>query len=245
MTTFARTWNRNSKRTWCAIAMTFLFSLSPGISASGQTSEKTLVRVEEDWVALISGPDTATSSPQILNFISPLQTTDGIFGLVQVNHRGTPDFNSGGLQVQGWIGNTLVGYGEDSRTSTLNRSSDNLRYTVAMEKTATGIRFQLLNGRSRTWGRFATTPVPVHVTVDEPSLKEYSPDFSVANTNVNLGAHRVDLLYMNAVRFQYSDGQTVTDATDRVIHRYQLNVGDVSLTDYEANPEDYNIDITE
>lgn len=117
-------------------------------------------------MALISGPDTSTSSPQILNFISPLKTTDGIFGLVQFNHRGAPDFRSGGVQVQGWIGTVLAGYREDTHTATLNRSSDNLRYTVAMEKTATGIRFQLLNGRSRTWGRFATTPVSVTVAVD-------------------------------------------------------------------------------
>jgi len=245
MTTFTRTSIRGHKTTWCTLAMTLLFSLSFRSSASGQTAETTLVRVEEDWVALISGPDTSTSSPQILNFISPLKTTDGIFGLVQFNHRGAPDFRSGGVQVQGWIGTVLAGYREDTRTATLNRSSDNLRYTVAMEKTATGIRFQLLNGRSRTWGRFATTPVSVTVAVDQPSLHDYSPECSVANTNVNLGAHRVDLLYMNTTRFTYSDGQTVTDTTDRVIHRYQINVSDVSLTDYEANPDDYNIDITE
>ena len=227
------------------LSIPLMLSISLADVALGQAPGSTLVRVEEDWVALISGPDTSTSSPQIMNFISPLKTADGIFGLVQVNHRGAPDFRSGGVQVQGWIGTSLVGYGEDTRSATLNRSSDNLRYTVAMEKTASGIKFQLLNGRSRTWGRFATTPVSVTVTVAEPSLNDYSPEFSVANTNVNLGAHRVDLLYMNTSRFTYSDGQTVTDTTDRVIHRYQLSVGDVSLTEYEANPEDYNIDITE
>ena len=236
---------RNNNSSWITFAMTLLFPTLLTDSAFGQTPESTLVRVEEDWVALISGPDTSTSSPQIMNFISPLKSTEGIFGLVQVNHRGAPDFSSGGLQVQGWIGTSLVGYLDETHTASLNRSSDNVRYTVAMEKTATGIRFQLLNGRSRTWGRFAKTPVSVTVAVDEPSLQEYSPDFSLANTNVNLGAHRVDLLYMTATRLTYSDGKTLTDTTDRIIHRYQLSVGDVLLTDYEANSDDYNIDITE
>ena len=114
-----------------------------------------------------------------------------------------------------------------------------------MEKVSNGIKFQLLNGRSRTWGRFAQTPVSVVVNVEEPSLEEYSPEFSVANTNVNLSAHRVELLYLTATRFRYSDDETVTDNTDRVLHRYQLNVDDVPLAEYELNPDDYNTDITE
>ena len=212
---------------------------------SGQSPGRTIVRVEEDWIALIAGPDSTISSPQIMNFISPIQSTEGIFGLVQLNHRGAPEFRNGGLQVQGWTGESLSGYVEDYQDAVLSRSSDSVRYTVAMEKTATGIRFQVLNGRSRTWGRFAQTPLSVTVAADEPSLEDYSPEFSVANTNVNLGAHRVDLLYLTEMRKLYSDGETVKDTTDRVIHRYQLNVEDVSLTAYEANPEEYNIDITE
>jgi hypothetical protein len=233
------------RTTILAWTLCFLPLLTLADSASAQSTGRTLVRVEEDWVALIGEPDAATSSPQIMNFISPIQSTEGIFGLVQVNHRGAPDFQDGGLQVQGWVGLWLSGSSDATRYAKLNRNADNLRYTVAMEKVSNGIKFQLLNGRSRTWGRFAQTPVSVVVTVNEPSLEDYSPEFSVANTNVNLGAHRVEILYMTATRFRYSDDSTVTDNTDRVIHRYQLNVEDVSLTEYELNSEDYNIEITE
>lgn len=139
----------------------------------------------------------------------------------------------------------MSGSADADKSSNLKRNSDNLRYTVAMEKVSNGIKFQLLNGRSRTWGRFAQTPVSVVVNVEEPSLEEYSPEFSVANTNVNLSAHRVELLYLTATRFRYSDDETVTDNTDRVLHRYQLNVDDVPLAEYELNPDDYNTDITE
>lgn len=214
-------------------------------SVSAQSTERTLVRVEEDWVALVGEPDSATSSPQILNFISPLQSTEGIFGLVQVNHRGSPDFEGGGIQVQGWVGPSLAGASNSQKTAVLNRNSDSLRYTVAMQKVSTGIRFELLNGRSRTWGRFAQIPVSVTVAAENPTLDFYSPEFSLENTNVNLGAHRVQLLYITATRRRYDDGDVVTDTTDRILHRYQLSIVDVPTAEYEANPEDYTVDITE
>lgn len=210
-----------------------------------QSTEPTLVRIEEDWVALISEPDASTSSPQILNFISPTQSTTGVFGLMQVNHRGEPQFQSGGLQVQGWVGTSLSGSANTTTTAALNRNSDNLRYTVAMETAGDQIRFQLLNGRSRTWGRFAQTAVSVSVPSDSQGLDAYTPEFSVANTCVNLGSHRVQVLYLTAVRRAYSDGTIVTDTTDRFTHRYQLNIDDVVPEEYEASPEDYNTDITE
>ena len=234
-------WNKK-RMTVMLCLMAFLSHVN---SAFAQSAGSTIVRVEEDWVALIGEPDAATSSPQIMNFISPIQSTSGIFGLVQVNHRGAPDFHGGGLQVQGWIGEWMSGSSDASKTQILSRSSDNLRYTVAMETVTQCIKFQLLNGRSRTWGRFAQTPVSVIVNVDEPSLDEYSPAFSVANTNVNLGAHRVELLYITATRMKFSDGQTVTDNTDRVVHRYQLNVEDIPLSAYEQDPDDYSTEITE
>ncbi len=125
---------------WKTLITSLFFVLSVADSTFGQTPGRTTVRVEEDWVALIAGPDSSQSSPQIMNFISPIQSTEGIFGLVQLNHRGAPEFRSGGLQVQGWLGESMIGYVEDYRDAVLSRSSDNLRYTVAMEKTATGIR---------------------------------------------------------------------------------------------------------
>lgn len=233
----------------CVRMVTLVQSISFGMlsapSLFAQSTTATLVRVEEDWVALIAEPDAGTSSPQILNFISPLQSTSGVFGLVQVNHRGAPQFQGGGLQVQGWVGSWLSGATQDTKTAILYRNSDRLRYTVAMQVVSNGIRFELLNGRSRTWGRFAQTPVAVTVSVNNPTLEHYSPDFSVANSVVNLGAHRVDLLYLTTSRRIYSDGEVITDGTDRANHRYQLRVEDVSLTAYEQNPDEYNVDITE
>lgn len=228
-----------------ACAVVVLASLVSSGRVAAQTTTPELVHVEEDWVSLVGEPDSATSSPQILNVISPGQDQDGLFALVQINHRGAPDFVAGGQQLQAWIGPSLVGYGSGTKTAILNRNSDSVRYTISMEKVSNGIRFQLKNGRSRTWGRFATTPISVTVATPQNSLSAYSPDFSTSNTTVNLGAHRIAALYITATRMTYSDGQSVTDTTDRFTHRYQLSIEDVPVDIYEANPDEYEVDITE
>jgi hypothetical protein len=213
-------------------------------TAAAQTSP-TLVRVEEDWMLLVDEPDSLQSSPQILNVISPNQNLDGIFGMVQLNHRSDPNFNAGGQQVQTWVGPSLMGYASGTKTAVLSRTADRITYTVSMEQVSTGIRFQLKTGRSRTWGRFAWTPVSVTVPTTNKDLSAYTPEFSAANTTVVLGAHRITAFYIDTTRKVYSDGSTVTDTTDRYTHRYQLSVEDVSIEDYQANPEDYEVDITE
>ena len=214
-------------------------------TAEGSDNDLTLVKVEEDWVALVSQPEHGICSPQITNVISPGQSLTGVFGILQVNHRNATNFLEGGLQIQGWVNESLISHSNVSRTAKLTRNSDNIRYTVTMEAVSDGVRFGVTNGRSRTWGRFAASPVTVTVPSDNVSLETYSPDVSLANTQVNHGAHRVDIIYITNIRRTFSDGTTQTDATDRVLHRYQLNVEDVPVGTYEANPDDYNIDITE
>ncbi len=167
-----------------AIAIMVILACA-GISNAQSAS---LIRVEEDWVGLVGEPDTGISSPQILNVISPNANLNGAFGLVQLNHRGSPDFVAGGQQVQGWIGDTQTSYMSGTKTAQLYRISDNIRYTVAMEKVATGIRFETYGGRSRTWGRFNSTPISVTVQTTDNNLDGYSTAFSTSNTTVNLGA---------------------------------------------------------
>lgn len=205
----------------------------------------TLIRIEEDWVALVDEPDVNISSPQICNIISPTRSLNGPVGQIQINHRGYPSFEEGGLQVQGLVGGETVSAMSSGRTAVLARSSDNLRYTVTLELAEEGYVFGIRNVRSRTWGSFASRGIRTSVHCDDTTLDAYSPDVSIENSVVNLGAHRIKIHYITAIRRTYQDGHTETDETDRISHRYQLNVEDVPLDLYEAHPEDYNTDITE
>jgi len=228
------------------LTMAATLTSSVPLSAEEPGSEDPyIVRIEEDWVALIRTPDTATSAPQILNVISPQESMNGAFGMVELNHASFPGFQEGGLQVQGWLGETMAGVAYSSESRKLHHSYDRLEYTVAMTRSEQSLTFELLNGRSRTWGKFATGGIQTQIAVSDASLENYNPAFSVANTNVNVGAHRVDVLYQRETRYFLSDGTTITDNTMRVIHRYNELVQYVSIEDYDANEEYYNIAITE
>ena len=74
--------NVKYKKRRTVVALCLTLSLSLVDSAFPQSLGSTLERVEEDWVALLAEPESAITSPQIMNFISPVQSTSGIFGLV-------------------------------------------------------------------------------------------------------------------------------------------------------------------
>ncbi|MCA9065411.1 MAG: hypothetical protein KDA96_20225 [Planctomycetaceae bacterium] len=235
-------WTRHLRMT---IFSVFAVAASSEVLPAQEAPAPTVVRVEEDWVALIRNPDQGTSAPQIANVISPNRSTSGAFGILELNHNSFPRFREGGLQIQAWNGPNASGALASEKSARLHLQNDRVEYTVGMETTESGYRFGLLKGRSRSWGQVCSSPVWVSLEADNPTLTGYSPEFSVANTNVNVGAHRVEILYLRQTRYVYSDGSTVTDDTMRVLHRFQELVQDVSIEDYDQNPSFYNIEITE
>jgi len=230
-------------RLFCLILLTF--SIGSSAVAIELPAGTTINRVEEDWVAYIRNPDSSVGAPQIANVISPIPSTTGAFGMVELNHRSQPAFQGGGYQVQSWIGehNNAVVFSEE--TNLLIRDYDKLEYTVGIQLSGEKLEFFLKNGRSRTWGRFASNGIHADVPADGVTLAGYDPQFSVDNTTINVGSHRVELLYQRETRYFLSDGSQLTDATPRVIHRFKELIQYVSLQDYEQNESYYNIEITE
>jgi hypothetical protein len=116
---------------------------------------------------------------------------------------------------------------------------------VGLSLTGENLVFALKNGRSRTWGKFALDGVTASAPACGITLAEYDPQFSVDNTTINVGAHRVALMYQKETRYYSADGLEVTDTTSRVIHRFKEVVQFVSLAEYEQNADYFNIEITE
>jgi len=81
--------------------------------------------------------------------------------------------------------------------------------------------------------------------MSNPSLAEYTPQVSVENTSINVGAHRVALMAMYEVRYYSGDSLVKTDKAVRYLHRFKSLVEFVSLEEYEQNEEYFNIEITE
>jgi hypothetical protein len=230
-------------RLFCLALLTF--SIGSTAVAVDLPAGTTVTRVEEDWVAYIRNPDGALGAPQIANVISPIPSTTGAFGMVELNHRSQPAFQGGGYQVQSWVGEHNNGLAFSEETNLLIRDYDKLEYTVGMELTGEKLEFFLKNGKSRTWGRFAGSGIRAEVPKDGATLGNYDPQFSVDNTTINVGSHRVELLYQRETRYYSANGLELTDSTPRVIHRFKELVQYVSLEDYEQNEAYYNIEITE
>ncbi len=213
-------------------------------SSFGQ-EERRVVRVEEDWVALIRSPDSGNTTPQIVNVISPGGAHSDLTGIVELNHSSQPSFQAGGYQIQAWNGSSLQAAERGSEYRSLYQSMDRVEYTITMEKTDHGLSFGIVNGKSKSWGRFAHHGDCVTPGADNVSLEQYRPEDSVASTNVNVGAHRVEILYLKAARRHFSNGDVESDDTMRVIHRFQELVEVVSLSDYDRDADFYNIEIDE
>lgn len=231
----------------CATAIASSSPVTAGelTTPSGTIDLSTVTRVEEDWIAYISNPDYQIGAPQIVNLISPTQTTDQTFGMIELNHQSQPTFSGGSVQVQTWVGDQYNSLAFSESLGKLSMKYDKLTYTVGMEHVGDAINVFVRNGRSKTWGKFAETEISADMPSEGITFADYDPQFSVDNSTVNVGAHRVVLMYQQATRYYTADGLVHTDDTDRVIHRFKELIQFVSLEEYEANLSQYNIDITE
>ncbi|MCA9047948.1 MAG: hypothetical protein KDA89_04430 [Planctomycetaceae bacterium] len=229
-----------------ALTLGLLATVSPARAQDAEDFDRlSIIRVEEDWMAYINNPDPNTEAPQIANLISPVRSTDAPFGMVELNHRSLPSFSPGGHQVQTWLGEANHDVVTSSDTAELSIAYDKLEYTVAMELSGDRLLFTLKDGRSRTWGRFAHRGVTAISPSLNLTLKDYDPQFSVDNTTVNVGAHRVELVYQREVRYYSADRLEYKDTTPRILHRFKDVVQFVSLAEYEQNEQYFNIEITE
>ena len=141
----------------------------------------------------------------------------------------------GGFQVQSYDADTLVGSGNALSTKILRLRKDNVQYTCAMEITAERkLRYEMINGKSKTWGKFGGAG---EIRVENPTtltnLNAYDPAVSLKSTNVNRGAHRLDLLLMVRIRKYDGEGTLLqTVELNNAHHTYQAKVESVTLAEY-------------
>jgi hypothetical protein len=82
------------------------------------------------------------------------------------------------------------------------------------------LTFQVIDGTSTTWGPFGySSQVKVQTGWGVNNINSYTPDVSVANSGVAFAANRVQSLTIKEVRKTLSNGTTVTDSSDRVVHQ--------------------------
>lgn len=177
-----------------------------------------IVRVEEDWMMVLNEPDDEVDSPQFHTIMSPYQHLDGNYAQVLWNYRETPDYVSGGVQLQSYDGdyNIRMRSVEYRQLSTV---AETVTWTQALTTDGLVISFEVFNGLSETWGTFGRD-MRIDENVDLPELNQYSPEMSVENSCVTYGSNRVDLLLITEVRYYSIDGLVGVDSTPRVVFEF-------------------------
>ncbi|MCC6127064.1 MAG: hypothetical protein IT426_19055 [Pirellulales bacterium] len=180
----------------------------------------TIVRVEEDWTLNVSSPQQGIVAPQLATVISPYADTNSIYAVFAINHRPLPEFAGGGLQLQVWNNETSLRYANFADDSMLNymEESETITWTQAMAVENGKLIFEILNGRSQTWGEFGGKSLQTDVQTNLTDLNDYSPLVSAEKSGISYAANRVRSLTLSKVRWITSTGQTYEDANAKVVY---------------------------
>ncbi len=104
---------------------------STRVLADGGDDGPDILRVEEDWYILVGDPDPDVDAPQIVSIFGPENPLTGIHSVFELNHGTQPDFADGGMQLQCWEGNTLVGDRSQHAPAELQNSNEVITFTTA------------------------------------------------------------------------------------------------------------------
>lgn len=191
-----------------------LLGLLYGASGFAQTPAGT-DEVQEDWVLVIQQTSPDETAPQIATIISPVETIEAEYGVLELNHTTQPDYSDGGIQLQRWNGSFLADYRPPVSNNRLTTPNETISYTVVMKVTNGNLVFNVQNGVSQTWGKFggngnnwvSETP---SVYLD---LSRYDRKVSTEHTRVCFASNLVASFTQTQVRY-YKAGQLLkTDTT--------------------------------
>lgn len=205
---------------WCLALLVTV----PTPSARAETPDvpELVDRIEEDWHVVVGDPDPESDSPQILNVMSPLATIQDEHAVFEINHVTQPEYSAGGLQLQRWTGpEHCVESTPVSDYGTFAQAGEDVRYTLRMSLRDSVLYYSVRNGTSQTWGSFGA-PGQFRLSVGSgmKTLSRYSPAFSVSESKVAFGTHRVEKFERTEIRYYWQGQLVAKDQTPAVVHEY-------------------------
>ncbi|MEK6674646.1 MAG: hypothetical protein AABZ47_03215 [Planctomycetota bacterium] len=178
-----------------------------------------VVRVEEDWRLVLNEPDDDTDSPQFHTVMSPTDDAEELFAQVLWNYRETPDFVSGGVQLQCYDGETLMRY-RTMEYGRLSTEAETITWTQSLVVDGLSLTFEVSHGQSTTWGAFGRE-MRISSVTDLGTLNSYDPEVSAENSCVTYGSNRVDELVITQVRYYgVDDSLLYVDAAPRMVYMF-------------------------
>ncbi|MBX3442918.1 MAG: hypothetical protein KF774_10970 [Planctomyces sp.] len=203
----------------CVALVLGLFLLTPSPAAPPIVGD--VQQVEEDWRIQIANPSPDSDSPQFTIVFGPADPATGTHAVFEVNHSTQPDFVEGGMQLQCWWGEELVGYKNQHHPAELHVSNETITFTTVTRVQGAKITMEVLNGNSQSFGEFGgESYLRLAVTTQQANLNGFDADYSVNHSRCGWGANRVPKFSRTAIRYLDGDGQVLAeDATERVIHQ--------------------------
>ena len=190
------------------------------MTSTAWAEEPSIIRIEEDWELVIGEPSPNSDAPQVTCAMSPLSDMDSYNATFVVNHHEVPAFAAGGLQVQAWNGENLLGSQRAPNQAVLATPGEIIRWTQVLNKTANGVvEFEVIGGSSTTWGNFGGEgSMKLPITAEIPNLNGYNPENSVEHSGVSYAGNRVQLLVLKRVRLYTDEGLLAEDTNPRIVH---------------------------
>jgi len=203
----------------CWYVRFFLTILIVTAFSSVALAQTTVVRVEEDWELVVATPDPGSDSPQVTCVISPYGNLDSYYATFEINHQ-SEAFDAGGLQLQIWQGESLIGDKGYPNHNILSTDGETVAWTQSLEIRDGVVTFEITNGSSSTWGTFGGQGyLKAMVPTELGSLGSYSPSISTQETGVSYASNRVSSLTLKAVRYYDEEGKLISeDSAPKVVH---------------------------
>jgi hypothetical protein len=199
-----------------AIPCSLLFLGATNLYAEDDTP--VILRVEEDWELTVASPDANSVAPQVTCALFP-SGSDALYATFELNHQSQPDFVPGGMQLLVWNYEIAASVRKFPHQGILSSSSEKIRWTQTMTLKDGMLIFEIVAGDSTTWGSFGGQGyLRAAVATNLTNLNGYHPQNSVSNSGVGYAANRVQSLGLRAVRLISSEGEILSDETDRMVH---------------------------
>ena len=200
------------------------FSLATTALIFNYVATPAVTSVEEDWELVVAQPDTTQSAPQVTTVMTPFSDVQDLYCLFALNHRVSPSYQPGGMEVQMWYQGRQLGW-TGLEQQLLRNSNETVSWTQRLEIRQAGdggdgirLRFKVFNGHSQSWGDFgAQDTLRLTIPTSLADLSTYSSQTSVKYSGVTFASNRVQSLTLKAVRGYANSGELVFQEQDPVV----------------------------
>ena len=194
-----------------AFALGAMFASRPSqcLATSGN-----VIRVEEDWEIKIETAVPDRNTPEMVTSIGPVADDSEAVVSLLINHATYPSYNSGGVQLQVWRNDQLLGISNFAQSKQLATANEVIRFTLVMALEGGKLRYQVIDGTSSTFGTFAGDGIDASTSLT--SLSGYSPKDSIRRSVVSVGGNRLAKYQINQIRYS-TEGSTEV-LIDKTIH---------------------------